>query len=164
AVAIVQQVLTPGAVVFSFPHQLFKSQHEAYRVIRYQIEDIYQYHNIDGTKHISHYNKQPNADLFIEALSVHATHRQVALSDGVCIDSINYHTPASDRNYVLSLTRVQLDFLHIPTGGSLVTGLQTSLHYYGGCTLHARENPREVNATDTIFDVANETFQCATSR
>lgn len=52
ATAIVQQALTPGAVVFSFSRLLFKSRHETYRVIRDQMEDI------DGVKHISHNQMQ----------------------------------------------------------------------------------------------------------
>ncbi|RCH91584.1 hypothetical protein CU097_001952, partial [Rhizopus azygosporus] len=52
ATAIVQQALTPSAVVYFFSRLLFKSRHEAYRVIRDQMEDI------DGVKRISHNQMQ----------------------------------------------------------------------------------------------------------
>ncbi|CAO3694672.1 unnamed protein product [Rhizopus stolonifer] len=125
APSIVQQVLTPGAVVFSFPSTCFSSSQAAYRVIQDQIGAL------DGAKCISMYSTKPTKDLNIETLFQNPTHAILAVNEGMIVADMVYHASSSDAGDLASLTRVQLNFLNIPVGATLVSSLIQSFRYYG---------------------------------
>lgn len=77
AVSIVQQALTPGAVVFSFPENLFSSRQAACHAIQGQIGVL------KGVKCLSRYSTKPSSALIIESLFKHQGHTQQANESGI---------------------------------------------------------------------------------
>ena len=130
AASLVQQALTDGTVLFSFPAGMFTTHIEAYKTIRENIGPV------SGFQHLSGYTPNPDkGEMLIEARFVSDDDRHKALEQGVTIGSRNFvgvatSTGAHAKNFV----HVALTLLHIPAEGELLHGLQTSLQHYG--TVH----------------------------
>ncbi|CAO3691977.1 unnamed protein product [Rhizopus stolonifer] len=72
-----------------------------------------------------------NKELIIEALFKNYENAHTTIRLGVVIDGVVYQASSSNAGGLASLTRVQLDFLNIPTGETLSDRLLQFCKYYG---------------------------------
>lgn len=129
ATALVQQALTPGSVLFSFPASLFKHRTDAYDEIVKQcgatVDD-------GGLRCISQYGQRTTGDLMVEALFASAEGTHKALSAGVEIGDVTYKASLShDKLIGDSIVHVQLNILRMCDEATFVSELTRSLRYYG---------------------------------
>ncbi|KAI8367997.1 hypothetical protein EDC96DRAFT_415801, partial [Choanephora cucurbitarum] len=130
AASLVQQALTDGSVLFSFPAGMFATHIDAYRSIRENIGPV------TGFQHLSGYTSNPGkGDMLIEARFVSGDDRRKAMEQGITIGARNFvGTPTSSGAHAKNFVHVALTLLHIPAEGELLQGLKDSLQHYG--TVH----------------------------
>ncbi|GAA5794782.1 hypothetical protein HPULCUR_000129 [Helicostylum pulchrum] len=126
ASAILQQALTPGTVLFSFPKKLFKVYTDAYVAIKNQIGKI------SGCIPISHYNSKQIAESLVEIKFQDPSHVDLAISKGVTIGDMVFNGVSSkDDMASRPLTHVRMTMLHLPDEDEFIMGLKQSMRPYG---------------------------------
>lgn len=126
ATNIVQQALTPGSVLFSFPSTLFAHRTEAYEMIQEQISFAVQFRTL------SLYRQKLGRDLLIEANFRKDEEALKAVEKGVIKSGVAYKASlAKDPTAINKLGHVQLTIVHIPNMETFLADLMDSLSYYG---------------------------------
>jgi hypothetical protein len=129
ATALVQQALTPGSVLFSFPGSLFKHRTDAYDEIIKQCGETV---GDGGLRCISEYGQRTSGDLMVEALFASAEGTHKSLFSGVEIGDVTYKASLShDKLVGDSIVHVQLNILRMCDEATFVSELTRSLRYYG---------------------------------
>jgi len=126
ASSIVQQALTPGSVLFSFPASLFEHRAKAYELIENQISK-----EVNGFRTISNYTNRTSKDLMVEVKFKNADSNVKAIDDGVVVEGITYKASPSNDGVTRTMVRVQLDLLRIPEESTFLADLIRSLEHYG---------------------------------
>jgi hypothetical protein len=125
ATSILQQALTPGSVLFTFPNKTFAHRTAAYRLIKEQISPLVQF------RPLSLYNQKANGDLLLEAKFDKAEDAKLAISQGITHQDIIYKANAAKDNSEGKLTHVQMTIVRMSNMETFVEDLQSSLKYYG---------------------------------
>jgi hypothetical protein len=122
ATDIVQQALTPGSVLFSFPSALFGHRTEAYGIIEEQISTAVQFRTL------SLYRQRPGGDLNIEANFNHKEDALKAVGNGAIQSEVAYKTSfVKDSTVNGKLVYVKLAIVHMPNMGTFLADLMNSL-------------------------------------
>ncbi|KAI7875636.1 uncharacterized protein EV154DRAFT_577735 [Mucor mucedo] len=125
AMSIVQQKLTDGSVLFSFPATVFKHRFEAYEAIESQCGPLH------GVRPISYYGVPSDSNMLLEVKFLDDGSTMKAITNGVSVkDKIfkGFRTNFSDKN---TLVRVKFSILYIPDKENFLEYLLASLVYYG---------------------------------
>ncbi|KAL9536796.1 hypothetical protein MBANPS3_012360 [Mucor bainieri] len=125
ATAILQQALTAGSVLFTFPNKTFDHRTTAYRMIKEQLSADVQF------RPLSLYHQKPNGDLLVEAKFSSQEATQRALRLGITHQDVVYKATAVKDNSEGTLTHVQMTIVRMPEMETFVGDLQRSLKYYG---------------------------------
>ncbi|KAK4519254.1 uncharacterized protein ATC70_009486 [Mucor velutinosus] len=125
ATAILQQDLTPGSVLFTFPSKTFEHRTAAYRLIKEQISPLAQF------RPLSLYHQKANGDLLLEAKFDNFEAAKLAISHGITHREVVYKATAAKDNNEGKLTRVQMTIVRMPDMTTFLEDLQRSLKYYG---------------------------------
>ncbi|KAG1037491.1 hypothetical protein G6F43_012857 [Rhizopus delemar] len=125
ATSIVQQTLTPGSVIFSFPTNLFDKVTDAYKAIEQHIGEV------DGFRNLSKYESRRSTQLIVVARFRKAEDSRKALSEGFVYNNMTFKATPSMVHAERSLVRLQLTLLHIPSKATFLEDLLSSLKYYG---------------------------------
>jgi hypothetical protein len=130
ATAIVQQALSSGSVLFSFPGKLFGDRVDAYKVIQHQIGANVQF------RPISTWRENTGGDLLVEATFKAKTDALKAVNLGVTLDGVVYKavstSSASGASIGGNLTHVQFTLLcAIPNEDTFLVDMLHSLAFYG---------------------------------
>jgi hypothetical protein len=126
AQSIVQQTLTPGSVLFSFPTSLFDHYTQAYKCIEDQIGAVHGFRNISKYDH-----RRNHKELLIEAKFREAVNTDKAINLGITHKNVMIKAAPSKGDQPKNLVRVQMDLLHIPEEDKLLEELLLSLRHYG---------------------------------
>ncbi|KAL9539061.1 hypothetical protein MBANPS3_010494, partial [Mucor bainieri] len=100
AAAILQQALTHGSVLFTFPNKTFDHRTEAYRLIKTQISPLVQF------RPLSLYHQKSSSDLLLEAKFDNSEDAQLAISHGITHNEIVYKASVVKDNNEGQLTYV----------------------------------------------------------
>ncbi|KAG2193940.1 hypothetical protein INT47_003510 [Mucor saturninus] len=125
ALSIVNQQLTVGSVLFSFPATVFKHRVDAYNAIQSQCGRIH------GVRPISYYGVPSDSNMLLEVKFKYDNGTTKAITSGVSVKDKTFkgfRTNFSDKN---NLVHVKLSILHIPDQENFLEDLMTSLAYYG---------------------------------
>jgi hypothetical protein len=126
ATAIVQQALTPGSVLFSFPSSLFKHRGDAYMAIQEQCGEVI------GVCPVSLYGARATDELLVEAKFAQAESSVKALTMGITVGDLVFKAVSSKDDMVnTSMVHVQMNIPYIPDKATFVSDLKRSLRYYG---------------------------------
>ncbi|KAL7310776.1 hypothetical protein PS15m_010229 [Mucor circinelloides] len=125
ATAILQQALTPGSVLFTFPNKTFDHRTAAYRVIQEQISVNVQF------RPLSLYHQKLNGDLLVEAKFDTFDDTKRAIHTGITYREVVYKATAAKDNSEGKLTHVQMTMVRMPNMSTLLEDLLRSLKYSG---------------------------------
>jgi hypothetical protein len=130
ATAIVQQALSSGSVLFSFPGRLFGDRVDAYKVIQEQVGANVQF------RPISTWRENAGGDLLVEATFKAKVEATKAVSDGVTVNGVVYKAVSTCSGSGVSvggnLTHVQFTMLNaIPDEHTFLVDMLDSLAFYG---------------------------------
>jgi hypothetical protein len=130
ATAIVQQALSSGSVLFSFPGRLFGDRVDAYKVIQEQVGANVQF------RPISTWRENAGGDLLVEATFKAKVDATKAVSDGVTVNGVVYKAVSTCSGSGVSvggnLTHVQFTMLNaIPDEHTFLVDMLDSLAFYG---------------------------------
>lgn len=126
AMAIVQQALTSGSVLFSFAKGLFRDRFDAYKLIESQISAAVEF------RPISLYDHRNDGSLLIEALFDEVCHADKAMTNGVTVNGLVYKACSSRESKESGeLKHVQFTLLKISKDPAFIGKLIESLSYYG---------------------------------
>ncbi|KAK4518753.1 ubiquinol-cytochrome c reductase core subunit 1 [Mucor velutinosus] len=125
ATAILQQALTPGSVLFTFPNKLFVHRTTAYRLIQEQIAASVQF------RPLSLYHQKSTGDLLVEAKFDSPEDAKRAINNGITHGDVVYKATAVKDNSEGKLTHVQMTIVRMPNMTTFLEDLQRSLKYYG---------------------------------
>ncbi|KAL7326113.1 hypothetical protein PS15p_208501 [Mucor circinelloides] len=123
--ATLQQALTPGSVLFTFPNKTFDHRTAAYRVIQEQILANVQF------RPLSLYHQKPNSDLLVEAKFDIVEDTKRAIHAGITYKEVVYKATAAKDNSEGKLTHVQMTMVRMPNMNTFLEDLLRSLKYYG---------------------------------
>ncbi|KAG1644893.1 hypothetical protein G6F44_002369 [Rhizopus delemar] len=126
AQSIVQQTLTPGSVLFSFPTSLFDHYTQAYKCIEDQIGAVHGFRNVSKYDH-----RRNHKELLVETKFREAVNTDKAINLGITHKNVVIKAAPSKGNQPKNLIRVQMDLLHIPDEDKLLEELLLSLRHYG---------------------------------
>ncbi|KAG2209706.1 hypothetical protein INT47_001852 [Mucor saturninus] len=125
ALSIVNQKLTDGSVLFSFPAAVFQHRVEAYCAIQSQCGPIH------GVRPISYYGAPSDSNMLLEVKFLNDDSTTKAITSGVSVKDKTFkgfRTNFSDKN---TLVHVKLSVLYIPDQKNYLEDLISSLSYYG---------------------------------
>lgn len=126
AMAIVQQALSSGSVLFSFPKGLFGDRFECYKIIQEQISRQVEF------RPLSLYNQRSANELLIEVKFESASDAATALNEGITVNDVVYKACSTkETNVSGSLKHVQLTILRMTEKATFLSDLMSSLEYYG---------------------------------
>ncbi|KAG2189597.1 hypothetical protein INT46_008739 [Mucor plumbeus] len=126
AMAIIQQALTSGSVLFSFRKGLFGDRVDAYKVIQTQISSLVEF------RPLSVYDDKNDGSLLLEAKFEQVEDANKALTDGVNIDGVVYKAVlAKETREFGELKYVQFTLMRIVREPTFLVDLMESLSYYG---------------------------------
>jgi hypothetical protein len=130
AAALVEQALSSGSVLFSFPGKLFPDRFAAYKAIQDQIDSKVQF------RPISAWGKTAGGDLLVEATFRLKADALKAVGSGIMVNGIVYKavstSSGSGASVGNSLTHVQFTLLNaIPNEDTFLVDLLDSLAFYG---------------------------------
>jgi hypothetical protein len=130
AAALVEQALSSGSVLFSFPGKLFPDRFAAYKAIQEQIDSKVQF------RPISAWGKTAGGDLLVEATFRLKADALKAVGSGIMVNGIVYKavstSSGSGASVGNSLTHVQFTLLNaIPNEDTFLVDLLDSLAFYG---------------------------------
>ncbi|CAO3637057.1 unnamed protein product [Mucor hiemalis] len=124
--AIVEQALTPGSVLFSFPAGTFASRTEAYDSIEANIGVT------DGFRCLNLYQRKFTGGLLIEAKFVSPLDATKAVVSGFAYKGKVYRGALSeDKTIREGMVHVKLNVLRIPDKATFLADLTKSLRFYG---------------------------------
>jgi hypothetical protein len=126
AMAIVQQALSSGSVLFSLPKGLFGDRFECYKIIQEQISRQVEF------RPLSLYNQRSANELLIEAKFESVSDATTALKEGITVNGVVYKAYSTKETTVSgSLKHVQLTILRMTEKTTFLSDLMSSLEYYG---------------------------------
>jgi hypothetical protein len=126
AMAIVQQALTSGSVLFSFGRGIFGDRIEAYKMIQSQISAEVEF------RPISLYDNKDDGSLLIEAKFDRLEDASVAMNSGVTHKGIVYKASSTRETKEFGdLKHVQFTLMRIVKDPAFVGKLLESLSYFG---------------------------------
>lgn len=130
ATAIVQQALSSGSVLFSFPGKLFEDRTDAYKVIQNQVAADVEF------RPISTWRQNAGGDLWIEATFGLKAHATKAVNAGVTVNGVVYKAVSTNSGSSASvggnLTHVQFTMLcSTPNKDTFLVDMLDSLAFYG---------------------------------
>lgn len=126
AMAIVQQALTSGSVLFSFRKGIFGDRVDAYKAIQSQVSSKVEF------RPLSDYDEKNDGSLLLEAKFEEASDANKALSEGVNVDGIIYKAVlARESKEFGELKHVQFTLMRIVKEPTFLKDLMDSLSYYG---------------------------------
>jgi hypothetical protein len=130
ATAIVQQALSSGSVLFSFPGKLFEDRTDAYKVIQDQVAADVEF------RPISAWRQHAGGDLWIEATFGIKADATKAVNAGVTVNGVVYKAVSTSSGSGASvggnLTHVQFTMLcSTPDKDTFLVDMLDSLAFYG---------------------------------
>lgn len=126
AMAIVQQALTSGSVLFSFRKGIFGDRVDAYKAIQAQVSPKVEF------RPLSDYDDKNDGSLLLEAKFEEATAANKAMNEGVNIGGIVYKAVfAHESKEFGELKHVQFTLMRIIKEPTFLRDLMVSLSYYG---------------------------------
>lgn len=124
--AIVEQALTPGSVLFSFPAGTFATRTEAYNTIEANIGVT------DGFRCLNLYQRKFTGGLLIEAKFISPLDATKAVVSGFPYKGKVYRGALSeDKTIREGMVHVKLNLLRIPDKATFLADLTKSLRFYG---------------------------------
>ncbi|KAJ2239598.1 hypothetical protein GGI13_007964, partial [Coemansia sp. RSA 455] len=124
--AIVQQALTSGSVLFSFRRGIFGDRVDAYKVIQAQVSPMVEF------RPLSMYDDRNDGSLLIEAKFEEMTAANKAITEGVNVNGIMYKAVlARESREFGDLKHVQFTLMRIVREPTFLRDLMASLSYYG---------------------------------
>jgi hypothetical protein len=126
AMAIVQQSLSSGSVLFSFQKTLFADRVEAYKLIQEQISSKVEF------RPLSLYDVRDDGSLLIEAKFTDTDHAKQAMMDGVKVQGVMYKASSSRESAEFGdIKHVQLTLLRMTEKETFLHDVMESLSYFG---------------------------------
>ena len=126
AMAIVQQALTSGSVLFSFRKGLFGDRVDAYKTIQQQVSPLVEF------RPLSVYDDRNDGSLLIEAKFEEVEAASKALNTGVTVNGVVYKAVlAKETREFGELKHVQFTLMRIVREPTFLVDLMDSLAYYG---------------------------------
>ncbi|KAL7330969.1 hypothetical protein PS15p_212266 [Mucor circinelloides] len=126
AMAIIQQSLSSGSVLFSFQKTLFSDRVAAYKLIQEQIS-----HDVEF-RPLSLYDSRDDGSLLIEAKFTNVDHAMKAMQEGVTVQGVVYKASTSKESAEFGdLKHVQFTLLRMTQKATFLADLMESLSYYG---------------------------------
>ncbi|KAG1106526.1 hypothetical protein G6F42_016717 [Rhizopus arrhizus] len=125
ATAILQQALTPGPVLSTFPNKTFGHRTVAYRVIQEQFSVNVQF------RPLSLYHQKPNGGFLAEAKFDKIEDTKRAIHTGIIYKEVVYKTTAVKDSSEGKLTHTQMIMIRIPNMHTFLEDLLRSLKYSG---------------------------------
>lgn len=126
ATDIVQQALTPGSVLFSFPSALFQHRTEAYDTIQKEVSNAVQFRTL------SLYRQKPGGDMLIEAKFEQKEDVLKAVEKGITCSGVVYKASlVKEASTNGKLVHVQLNIVRMPNMDTFLADLMESLSFYG---------------------------------
>ena len=126
AMAIIQQSLSSGSVLFSFQKTLFSDRVAAYKLIQEQIS-----HDVEF-RPLSLYDSRDDGSLLIEAKFANVDHAMKAMQEGVTVQGVVYKASTSKESAEFGdLKHVQFTLLRMTQKATFLADLMESLSYYG---------------------------------
>ena len=126
AMAIIQQSLSSGSVLFSFQKTLFSDRVAAYKLIQEQIS-----HDVEF-RPLSLYDSRDDGSLLIEAKFANVDHAMKAMQEGVTVQGVVYKASTSKESAEFGdLKHVQFTLLRMTQQATFLADLMESLSYYG---------------------------------
>lgn len=126
AMAILQQALTSGSVLFSFRKGLFGDRIDAYKTIQTQISSLVEF------RPLSVYDNRNDGSLLLEAKFDQVEDANKAMTDGINIDGVVYKAVlAKETREFGELKYVQFTLMRIVREPTFLVDLMESLAYYG---------------------------------
>jgi hypothetical protein len=124
--AIIQQSLSSGSVLFSFQKTLFSDRVAAYKLIQEQIS-----HDVEF-RPLSLYDSRDDGSLLIEAKFANVDHAMKAMQEGVTVQGVVYKASTSKESAEFGdLKHVQFTLLRMTQKATFLADLMESLSYYG---------------------------------
>ena len=125
--SVLQNALSPGSVLFSFPAKLFEHRSDAYRLVLEQIGPVVG----DEFKPISQFGNRLKNELLFSVVFRVSEHTEMALSTGVTYEGVVYKgTPYND-GLKSKLVRVHMHLPMTEEEDDLKTSLLKSMAHYG---------------------------------
>ncbi|OAD04160.1 CCHC-type zinc finger transcription factor [Mucor lusitanicus CBS 277.49] len=126
AMAIVQQALTSGSVLFSFRKGIFGDRVDAYKAIQVQVSPLVEF------RPLSVYDEKNDGSLLIEAKFEEVEDAHKALNTGVTVDGVVYKAVhAKECKEFGELKHVQFTLMRIVKEPTFLIDLMDSLAHYG---------------------------------
>ena len=126
AMAIIQQSLSSGSVLFSFQKTLFSDRVAAYKLIQEQISTDVEF------RPLSLYDSRDDGSLLIEAKFANVDHAMKAMQEGVTVQGVVYKASTSKESAEFGdLKHVQFTLLRMTQQATFLADLMESLSYYG---------------------------------
>ena len=126
ASSIVEQALTPGSVLFSFPAGMFANRFEAYKTIQASIGATH------GFRTLNLYQRKSIGGLLIEAKFVSPSDATKAIVTGFHFNGKVFRGALSeDKSIREGMVHVNLNLLRIPDKETFLVDLKKSLRFYG---------------------------------
>jgi len=126
AMAIVQQALTSGSVLFSFRKGIFGDRVDAYKAIQVQVSPLVEF------RPLSVYDEKNDGSLLIEAKFEEVEDAHKALNAGVTVDGVVYKAVhAKECKEFGELKHVQFTLMRIVKEPTFLIDLMDSLAHYG---------------------------------
>ena len=124
---VLQNTLTPGSVLFSFPNSLFVDRVDAYSLV------IDQYGPVVGNKFcpVSMYGNRLKDELLFSAVFRDPEDTAKALSEGITYNDVVYPVSPYTDGVKGKLVRVHMDIHMMEEDEDVVRKLKKSLMYYG---------------------------------
>ena len=124
---VLQNTLTPGSVLFSFPNSLFVDRVDAYSLV------IHQYGPVVGNKFcpVSMYGNRLKDELLFSAVFRDPEDTAKALSEGITYNGVVYPVSPYTDGVKGKLVRVHMDIHMMEEDEDFVSKLKDSLKYYG---------------------------------
>lgn len=126
AMAIVQQALTSGSVLFSFRKGIFGDRVDAYKAIQAQVSPLVEF------RPLSIYDDKNDGSLLIEAKFEEVNDANKAMTTGVTVNGVVYKAAyAKECREFGDLKHVQFTLMRIVKEPTFLLDLIKSLSYYG---------------------------------
>ncbi|EPB83586.1 hypothetical protein HMPREF1544_09688 [Mucor circinelloides 1006PhL] len=134
AMAIIQQPLSSGSVLFSFQKTLFSDRVAAYKLIQEQISTDAEF------RPLSLYDSRDDGSLLIEAKFANVDHALKAMQEGVTVQVVVYKAFTSKESAEFGdLKHVQFTLLRMTQQATFLADLMESLSYYGKVVLQVKK-------------------------